>query len=177
MGMLTPHKIKITSAEKRDLVFQIWFKKNYEITSRNRKSFADTFSSIISDLKTTRTDFSERTGFSTSTFDKWKTEPESISMKYIVIFALVYELDLLVVATLLRAGGFDFNLSRERDYAYAYLIMYPPEIKDNEFGTDSEKYKVLIKKCNKTLHDLGLPKTDYLYRYGEIVDDDFGESS
>ena len=174
---MTLTNLSISSEERRNFAFQYWFKRNYEITSRSRKGFAETFSSIISDLKTTRTEFSERTGFSPSTFDKWKTEPESISMKYIVIFALVYELDLLVVATLLRAGGFDFNLSKERDYAYAYLIMHPPEVKRNEFRTESEKCEVLIKKCNKILHDLGLPRMDYLSRYGENADDNFDDFS
>lgn len=171
-------KIKISAEERQELIFQKWFKRNYEITSRNRKSFGETFSAIVEDLEhASRTEFSERTGFSPSTYDKWKTEPDAISMKYIVIFAVVYELDLLVVATLLRAGGFDFNLSRERDYAYAYLIMYPPEVKDSEYGAESEKYEVLLKKCNKVLHDLGLPETDYLTRYGEKIDYNFDNLS
>lgn len=135
--------------EKRELQeFKDRFNKNYEVSKKNNKNFGDTFSTIVKEHNIDRIDFWGKTGISERTYDRWKANCDDVSMKYIVIFAIAFKLDLLTVATLLHSGGYEFNLSKARDYAYAYLIMY-------HSGKD-------INKCNEILKELGLPKDDLL---------------
>lgn len=80
-------------------------------------------------------------------FRKWEAGsiPEK---KSIVKYAIVCRVDLLTIASLLRAGGYQFNLTSDKEYAWAYLIMF--------CSGQSLAY------CNKKLEALKLfdPKTD-----------------
>lgn len=69
--------------------------------------------------------------------------PEKLS---IVKYAIACKIDLLTTATILRAGGYQFNISSDKEYAWAYLIMF--------CSGKSMSY------CNEKLKGLGFTKKD-----------------
>ena len=130
------------------------FAKNREISETFNKKFGETFSYIHEQVIAERLKENPEKGRikteidiavdasigDRSSFKNWKAGkvPKKSS---VVKYAIATKMDLLTTITLLRSGGFQFNLAEEKEYAWAYLIMYCSGLS--------------IEACNEVLEKLG----------------------
>lgn len=99
------------------------FDTNRTISKEFNKQFAKTFNKINEIAGLSQMTIARRTGLDKNTISGWSTGATP-SKKNIVKYAIRCKIDLLMIATLLRSGGYAFNLADEKEYAWAYLIMH-----------------------------------------------------
>ena len=126
------------------------FKKDYERSLLNNKTFPEIVTSIMTDAGYTVENLSEVSGIDTRTIYRLRSgkirnnkgeEKEYLPhLKTIIAFSIACDLDMLMTITLLESLGLSFKRTSEVHYAYCYLIV-------NCRGTS-------IQECNEVLKKL-----------------------
>ena len=124
------------------------FEENFELSKKNNKNFGEMFKTILDEKEITKEEFIQEVGLTGKTFDRYLKNTTDPSLKSIISFAVAFELDMLNVITLLRAGGYGIDFTDRTQYAYSYLI------------TDCKGMS--ITECNEILSELGINKKDLL---------------
>ncbi len=141
--------MKIDCMEKRELEqFKQKFEENFELSKKNNKNFGEMFKTILEEKEITKEEFIQEVGLSGKTFDRYLSNTIDPSLKSIISFAVAFELDMLNLITLLRAGGYGIDFTDRTQYAYSYLI------------TDCSG--MTITECNQVLKAIGIDKKDLL---------------
>lgn len=141
--------MEIDCMEKKELEqLRQKFEENFELSKKNNKNFAEMFRTILEEKQITKEEFIQEVGLSGKTFDRYLNNTKDPSLKSIISFAVAFELDMLNVITLLRAGGYGLDFTDRTQYAYSYLI------------TDCSG--MTITECNQVLEAIGIEKKDLL---------------
>lgn len=141
--------MEIDCMEKKELEqLKQKFEENFELSKKNNKNFGEMFRTILEEKQITKEEFIQEVGLSGKTFDRYLNNTIDPSLKSIISFAVAFELDMLNVITLLRAGGYGLDFTDRTQYAYSYLI------------TDCSG--MTITECNQVLETIGIDKKDLL---------------
>ena len=135
-------------------------KKMFEINNKLSKqvhyTFVKTLKKILKNAGISQTWAATEIGVQPSTISDW-VGGAAPAKENIVKLAIRCKIDLLTTVTLLRSGGYAFNLAESKEYAWAYLIMY--------CGGKS------LDECNKILSQFGFTENDgvFLYQNGKNI--------
>lgn len=99
------------------------FDLHQTVSSDLNKHFYETFERINKLYNISQKQITSRASISKTTITGWK-HGKPVGKRSIIRYAVTFSLDLLVVETLLASGGYKFDYSDKKEYAWAYLIMY-----------------------------------------------------
>ena len=134
------------------------FEINRDLSKKVHTTFGQTLKKILNEAGITQTYAATEVGVAETTISSWINGGVP-AKENIVKLAIRCKIDLLTTMTLLRSGGFTFNLTEDREYAWAYLIMY--------YGGRN------LEECNEVLRGFGFTDDDgvFLYQNGKNTKD------